>query len=105
MPKIRAKDSERLICIGCEDPDQPVLSDMSVSNEFKSEEHAKRIKTDPQLVDKEMATSSDKRNGDSDRISKQLAQKMLQGYALLQDECPNPTCHGVLFLPNIRFRL
>ena len=35
------------------------------------------------------------RRAQSDRASQEIAQLLLQGWTLLADECPNPTCHGV----------
>jgi uncharacterized Zn finger protein (UPF0148 family) len=142
LPKIRAKGSDRCICIGCEDPDQPAkFSDLSVSDTFKaSEEQPKRAKIDPSdseamgdrllkgwtMLEKVCANcnspllqdpdtqatsclcSPDKgidkasdaaldRASRSDKVSKLIAQRLLQGYALLQDECPNAACTGVTF--------
>ncbi|KAF9121625.1 hypothetical protein BGW39_010377 [Mortierella sp. 14UC] len=36
----------------------------------------------------------------SERASRLIGQKMLQGWAMLQDPCPNPSCHGVPLLRN-----
>ncbi|KAG0211529.1 hypothetical protein BGX28_007753 [Mortierella sp. GBA30] len=36
----------------------------------------------------------------SERASRLMGQKMLQGWAMLQDPCPNPSCHGVPLLAN-----
>ncbi|KAG0257312.1 hypothetical protein BG011_004026 [Mortierella polycephala] len=36
----------------------------------------------------------------SERASRLIGQKMLQGWAMLQDPCPNPACHGVPLLRN-----
>lgn len=35
------------------------------------------------------------RREQSERATQLLSQKMLQGWAMLQDPCPNPSCHGV----------
>ncbi|KAF9918275.1 hypothetical protein BX616_009667 [Lobosporangium transversale] len=37
------------------------------------------------------------RREQSERASQLIGQKMLQGWAMLQDPCPNPSCHGVSF--------
>ncbi|GJJ74832.1 UPF0148 protein [Entomortierella parvispora] len=36
----------------------------------------------------------------SERASRLIGQMMLQGWAMLQDPCPNPSCHGVPLLRN-----
>ncbi|KAF9579509.1 hypothetical protein BGW38_004203 [Lunasporangiospora selenospora] len=36
----------------------------------------------------------------SERASRLIGQKMLQGWAMLQDPCPNPSCHGVPLIRN-----
>lgn len=38
------------------------------------------------------------RRAQSDRASMAISEKMLQGWKLLAQECPNPTCHGVPLL-------
>lgn len=35
------------------------------------------------------------RRAQSDRASHEISAKMLQGWSLLAQECPNPTCHGI----------
>ncbi|CAO3565843.1 unnamed protein product [Mortierella alpina] len=40
------------------------------------------------------------RREQSERASRLIGQKMLQGWAMLQDPCPNPACHGVPLLAN-----
>jgi hypothetical protein len=36
-----------------------------------------------------------RRRAQSDRASSEIGRKMLQGWAMLADECPNSTCYGV----------
>jgi len=37
----------------------------------------------------------DSQREQSERASRLMGEKMLQGWAMLQDPCPNPTCNGV----------
>ncbi|KAG0056012.1 hypothetical protein BGZ83_006625 [Gryganskiella cystojenkinii] len=42
----------------------------------------------------------EKNREQSELASRLIGQKMLQGWAMLQDPCPNPSCHGVPLLRN-----
>lgn len=36
-----------------------------------------------------------RRREQSDRASQEIGNRLLQGWAMLADECPGPTCYGV----------
>lgn len=36
-----------------------------------------------------------RRRAQSDHASQEIGNKMLQGWTMLADECPNPTCYGI----------
>jgi len=51
----------------------------------------------PKPTEEEVKERETKRE-QSERASRLIGQKMLQGWAMLQDPCPNPSCHGVPLL-------
>ncbi|KAK3823578.1 MAG: hypothetical protein J3Q66DRAFT_332242 [Benniella sp.] len=51
----------------------------------------------PKATEEEVKERETKRE-QSERASRLIGQKMLQGWAMLQDPCPNPSCHGVPLL-------
>lgn len=48
----------------------------------------------PKATEEEVRERETKRE-QSERASRLIGQKMLQGWAMMQDPCPNPSCHGV----------
>ncbi|KAF9572833.1 hypothetical protein EC968_009398 [Mortierella alpina] len=73
-----------------EDEEKAAESD----DDFEDAEEEVFKPTEEELKEREV------RREQSERASRLIGQKMLQGWAMLQDPCPNPACHGVPLLAN-----
>ncbi|KAF9402474.1 hypothetical protein BGZ94_004900, partial [Podila epigama] len=71
-----------------EDEDKGIESD----DDFEDAEEEVYKPTEDEIKAREVKREQ------SERASRLIGQKMLQGWAMLQDPCPNPECHGVPLL-------
>ncbi|KAK9728379.1 hypothetical protein K7432_001165 [Basidiobolus ranarum] len=99
VPLMRSKDNKIKFCVLCDDPEKQSKSEPKkspLSNEVQN--------TSEQEDDTYSAIKPDeaeKRRVQSQQASKLIGAKMLQGWAMMEDVCPNESCYGV---PLIRSR-
>ncbi|KNC98200.1 uncharacterized protein SPPG_06602 [Spizellomyces punctatus DAOM BR117] len=119
IPLVRSKDRARKLCVLCDDPEHPHpppsakpesnVETTSVVNEITEEEEeelanilAEEDRTTPsnqvgETQDQEFARI---RREQGNKASRLLGQKMLAGWTLLDENCPNGTCYGVPLVRN-----
>ncbi|KAF4619944.1 hypothetical protein D9613_005187 [Agrocybe pediades] len=93
------------ICVKCGENASKAVDNPTSSNASTSESHVSRSLTPPTEVSEipespvfapiEESEQSRRRREQSDRASEQIGKKLLQGWAMLGDECPNESCYGV----------
>ncbi|KAF9981729.1 hypothetical protein BGZ75_006918 [Mortierella antarctica] len=86
-----------------EDQEEPQEQDQAVEEEEKAAESDDDFEDAEEEVFKpteEELKEREARREQSERASRLIGQKMLQGWAMLQDPCPNDACHGVPLLAN-----
>ncbi len=108
-PLMRSPDKSKLVCVLCDlaleasaNESVPAASVMSSLKEEQSmheiaelvQEEADMIET---MEDEEIRLQ---RREQSDRSSKLIGEKMLQGWKMLGEYCPNTTCHGIPLVAN-----
>ncbi|KAI8357557.1 hypothetical protein B0O80DRAFT_445211 [Mortierella sp. GBAus27b] len=76
--------------LGADEDEKAAESD----DDFEDAEEEMSKPTDEEVKERES------RREQSERASRLIGQKMLQGWTMLQDLCPNPSCHEVLLLRN-----
>lgn len=104
---MRTKDRSKQICVLCDDPDCPYPPPNTPENMEIASPHASHLtKEEEEELDMMMEESTAKASSDlpeevqkrreqGERASKLLGQKMLAGWTLLDEECPNASCYGV----------
>lgn len=75
------------------------------SSNPSSESHISRSSTPPTEISEALSSpifspppetaETRRRREQSDRASSEIGKKLLKGWAMLADECPNVTCYGV----------
>ncbi|EJD53824.1 hypothetical protein AURDEDRAFT_141792 [Auricularia subglabra TFB-10046 SS5] len=113
-PRLRKPNSTLLLCPAC-DTDQLSGStaiastsqdaDAAQSSSTSGATLSSRSRASTPATDASRAHSPDlrfvetpemiARREQSDRASAEIGRRLLQGWAMLGDECPNPTCYGV----------
>ncbi|KAG9326962.1 hypothetical protein KVV02_001912 [Mortierella alpina] len=86
-----------------EDQGEPQEQDQAAEDEEKAAESDDDFEDAEEEVFKpteEELKEREARREQSERASRLIGQKMLQGWAMLQDPCPNAACHGVPLLAN-----
>ncbi|KAF8897457.1 hypothetical protein BD779DRAFT_1490993 [Infundibulicybe gibba] len=96
------------VCVKCNSsaPKRPEpLSAPDTSPSISSNSHASRSSTPPTEVSSTLSSpifappaetdESRRRREQSDRASSEIGKRLLKGWAMLGDECPNARCYGV----------
>ncbi|ORX92585.1 hypothetical protein K493DRAFT_42254 [Basidiobolus meristosporus CBS 931.73] len=89
VPLMRSKDKKIQFCVLCDDPErkqtqEPVIQSPENTNSTVELEEV------------------EKKRAQSQTASKLIGEKLLQGWAMLNDICPNETCYGVPLIRNKR---
>ncbi|KAF9569024.1 hypothetical protein CPC08DRAFT_732312 [Agrocybe pediades] len=101
----RGRTPVTTICVKCGENASKAVDNPTSSNASTSESHVSRSLTPPTGVSEipdspvfapiEESEKSRRRREQSDRASEEIGKKLLQGWAMLGDECPNESCYGV----------
>lgn len=107
VPLLRSPtDSSVYWCASCDDnfSKPPSVASNSATSSLDSDNHISRVSTP--LTEMSSALSSPtfapvdteevlRRRQQSDMASTEIGKRLLKGWAMLADECPNPTCYGI----------
>ncbi|KAF8913825.1 hypothetical protein CPB84DRAFT_1757649 [Gymnopilus junonius] len=97
------------ICVRCNSRSSPAVelpaNPVALSSDVSTESQHSRSSTpptefseipdSPTFIPLEESEQSRRRRAQSDQASSEIGKKLLQGWAMLGDECPNETCYGV----------
>ncbi|KAI8918190.1 hypothetical protein DFJ77DRAFT_454701 [Powellomyces hirtus] len=117
IPVVRSRDRSTQLCVLCDDPVNPYppISQLAAETEVTIVEDPSVVPstseptgavTTPEedaeleaVLNEEVTPSrneaAERRREKGNQASKLLGQKMLAGWTMLEDTCPNPTCIGV----------
>ncbi|CAG8526247.1 hypothetical protein C2G38_2224425 [Gigaspora rosea] len=109
IPLLRSKDSSIWFCVLCEKPENaPTNSPQNSLQENISQNETSNIANniEPTILNSQDSTSThsavnmsiEERREQSRRASQSIGQYLLQGWALIDEICPNDTCVGVPLL-------
>ncbi|CAG8609533.1 26010_t:CDS:2 [Dentiscutata erythropus] len=106
VPLLRSKDSSVWFCVLCEKPENtPINSPQNSLQENLSQNETSNAPNniEPTILSSQNSTqthsevniSIEERREQSRRASQSIGQYLLQGWALIDEVCPNETCFGV----------
>ncbi|KAF5388299.1 hypothetical protein D9615_000340 [Tricholomella constricta] len=99
-----------LFCVNCDDTPgvtrpNPTINTSDSASSVASEFHVSRSSTPPTEVSSALSSpvfappadteETRRRREQSDTASAEIGKRLLKGWAMLGDECPNPRCYGV----------
>ncbi|KAJ1929243.1 hypothetical protein IWQ60_001353 [Tieghemiomyces parasiticus] len=101
VPLVRKKDFSKTVCVRCSDPNDesaPAESEKvgTAPGPDPPAEQALDVSPTP-TAETAQPSEADRllrRREQSERTVKAISQRMLEGYALLNDSCPNPDCYA-----------
>ncbi|TPX70888.1 hypothetical protein SpCBS45565_g01515 [Spizellomyces sp. 'palustris'] len=120
IPLVRSKDRARKLCVLCDDPRHPHPPPTATAKPDSNEERTSVVNGITEEEEEELAnilaedrTTQNNQVGETEdqafarirreqgnKASKLLGQKMLAGWTLLDENCPNNACYGVPLVRN-----